>query len=283
MNRRLPMSTKSLRQRTIETLKLGHYSERTITTYIDWLIRLGEHYHRSPAELTTEQVQDFLLYLIEERKLAWSTVNQALAAIRFLFEKVLGRPRAELRVPARRKVTRRASIYSTEQVAKLLVAAKNPKHRALLMCIYGAGLRVSEAVVLRPEHIESARELIRVEQGKGRKDRYTILPQRLLKELRQYYRDFQPQKWLFFGRDRAKPMPIGSAQKIFYQARNRAGIDHGGIHTLRHCFATHLLEAGSDIYELKRMMGHSALKTTAGYIHISKEHLMSIPSPLDQL
>ena len=277
------MSTTPLRQRTIETLKLGHYSERTITCYIDWLVRLGEHYHRSPAELDNAQVQAFLLYLIEERQLAWSSVNQALAAIRFLFEKVLGRPRADLRVPARRKVTRRASIYSKEQVAALLAAARNPKHRALLMCVYGAGLRVGEVVVLRPEHIESARGLIRVEQGKGRKDRYTLLPNRLLDELRGYYRYFHPGEWLFFGRDRAKPMPVGSAQKIFYLIRNRAGIDHGGIHTLRHCFATHLLEAGADIFELKRMMGHSAIKTTSGYIHISKEHLQSVRSPLDSL
>lgn len=277
------MATTPLRQRTIETLKLGHYSERTITTYIDWLIRLGEHYHCSPAELDNDQVQAFLLYLIEERQLAWSSVNQALAAIRFLFEKVLGRPRADLRVPARRKVTRRASIYSKEQVAALLAAARNPKHRALLMCVYGAGLRVGEVVVLRPEHIESARGLIRVEQGKGRKDRYTLLPNRLLEELRSYFQYFHPGEWLFFGRDRAKPLPVGTAQKIFYLARNRVGIDHGGIHTLRHCFATHLLEAGADIFELKRMMGHSAIKTTSGYIHISKEHLQSVRSPLDHL
>ena len=276
-------TTTPLRQRTIDTLRIGHYSERTIKTYIDWLARLGKHYHCSPDRLTNQQVQDFLLYLIEGRKLAWNTVNQALAAIRFLFEKVLGRPRADLRVPARRKVTFRACAYSKEQVANLLAAAQNPKHRALLMCVYGAGLRVGEVVKLRPEHIESQRGLVRVEQGKGHKDRYTALPQRLLTELRSYYRYFHPGEWLFFGRDRSKSMPIGSAQKIFYLIRNRAGIDHGGIHTLRHCFATHLLEAGADIFELKRMMGHSAIKTTSGYIHISREHLQSVPSPLDTL
>jgi integrase/recombinase XerD len=134
------MSTTPLRQRTLETLTLGHYSERTIKTYIDWLARLGKHYDRSPAELDNEQVQAFLLYLIEERKLAWSTVNQALSACRFLYEKVLYRPHCELRVPARRKATYRACIYSKQQVAALLAAAQNPKHRALLMCVYGAGL-----------------------------------------------------------------------------------------------------------------------------------------------
>lgn len=273
----------ALRERTIQTLRLGHYAERTIDTYINWLARLAGHYRRSPAELSEKEAQAFLLHLVEEKHLAWSTVNQALSAMRFLYEKVLHRPKVQLRVPARRKLTRRACAYSKKQVAAILDAARNPKHRALLMCVYGAGLRVGEAVVLRPGHIESQRGLIRVEQGKGNKDRYTLLPDRLLGELRNYYRCFHPGEWLFFGREKAKPMPVGSAQKIFYQARDRAGIGHGGIHTLRHCFATHLLEAGADIHELKRMMGHSAIKTTSGYIHISKEHLESVGSPLDSL
>lgn len=187
------MST-PLRERTIDTLRLGHYSERTIHTYVGWLIRLSTHYHCSPAELPPEQVQAFLLHLTEEEKLAWSTVNQALAAYRFFYEKVLYHPHVELRVPARRKVTRRAFAYSKKQALAILDAARNPKHRALLMCVYGAGLRVSEVVVLKPGHIESQRGLIRVEQGKGRKDRYTILPARLLTELRNYYRCFHPQK-----------------------------------------------------------------------------------------
>jgi len=273
----------ALRERTIQTLRLGHYSERTIETYIHWLTRLAKHYRRSPAELDTDEVQAFLLHLIEHEKLAWSTVNQALAACRLFYEKVLHRPPVHLKVPARRKVTRRACAYSKQQVAAILRAARNPKHRALLMTIYGAGLRVGEVVVLKPEHIESQRGLIRVEQGKGRKDRYTVLPNRLLDELRRYYRCFHPREWLFFGRDRAKPMSVSSAQKLFYLARNRAGITHGGIHALRHCFATHMLEAGADIYELKRMMGHTAIKTTSGYIHISREHLQSVSSPLDTL
>ena len=281
MNRRMTMT--ALRERTIQTLRLGHYAERTIDTYINWLARLAGHYRRSPADLSEEEAQAFLLYLVEEKHLAWSTVNQALSAMRFLYEKVLHRPQAKLRVPARRKETHRARAYSKEQVAGILDAAQNPKHRALLMTVYGAGLRVGEVVVLKPGQIESQRGLIRVEQGKGNKDRYTLLPNRLLDELRDYYRCFHPGEWLFFGRDKTKPMPIGSAQRIFYQARNRAGIGHGGIHILRHCFATHLLEAGADIYELKRMMGHSAIKTTSGYIHVSKEHLQSVGSPLDSL
>ncbi len=276
------MST-ALREQTINTLKLGHYSERTIKSYLDWLIRISLHYNRSPAKLTEEEVQAFLLHLTEEKNLAWSTVNQALAAFRFLYEKVLHQERGTLRVPARRKVTRRAFAFSKEQIIQLLEAAHNPKHRALIMCVYGAGLRVSEVVMLKPEHIESGRRLIRVEQAKGHKDRYTILSDRLLIELRNYWRSFRPGEWLFFGRDRSRPMPIGSAQKIFYLIRQRAGISKGSMHTLRHSFATHMLECGVDIFELKRMLGHSSVKTTSGYIHISKEHLCSIQSPLDQL
>lgn len=282
MGRGITMST-ALRERTINTLKLGHYAERTIRTYIDWLIRLSQHYHCSPAELSEEQVQAYLLYLIDGRGLAWSTVNQALSAFRFLYEKVLYRPGFRLRVPARRKVTRRASVFSPEQIRALLDAAVNPKHRALLMTTYGAGLRVSEVVRLRPEHIESDRHLIRVEQAKGGKDRYTVLPDRLLEELRNYWRVFHPNPWLFSGRDPSRPMPIGTAQKIFYLIRSRAGLTEGSMHTLRHSFATHMLESGGDIYELKRLLGHSAIATTSGYIHISKKHLCEITSPLDRL
>ena len=269
------MST-ALRERTLETLKLGHYAERTTKSYVDWLIRLSQHYNRSPAELSSEQVQAFLLHLIEEKKLAWSTVNQALAACRFLYEKVMYCPDFDLHVPARRKVTRRAGVYSTEQVADLLATARNPKHRALLMCVYGAGLRVSEVVKLKPKHIESSRGLIRVEQAKGKKDRYTILPDRLLQELRDYYRYFKPEQWLFFGRDRSKPLPIGSAQKIFYLVRNRAGIHHGGIHTLRHSFATIMLNRGADLNAIKEILGHSSLAATQVYTHNSIEKLKNI-------
>lgn len=276
------MST-ALREQTINTLKLGNYSERTIRTYIDWLIRISQYYNCSPTALTEDQVQAFLMHLIEEKKLAWSTVNQALAAFRFLYEKVLYQQRGKLRVPARRKVTRRSFAFSKEQISQLLDVASNPKHRALIMSVYGAGLRVSEVVRLKPQHIESSRHLIRVEQAKGHKDRYTILSDRLLIELRNYWHCFHPGEWIFFGRDRTRPMPIGSAQKIFYLIRNRAGISKGSLHTLRHSFATHMLENGADVFELKRMLGHASVKTTAGYIHISKEHLCSIQSPLDRL
>ena len=174
-------------------------------------------------------------------------------------------------------------LLSIEEVQRLLDATRNPKHRTLLMTIYGAGLRVSEVVNLKPCHIESSRMMIRVEQGKGMKDRYTLLPKRLLHELRSYYTAYRPDEYLFFGKSKSCPLPVGTAQKAYYHAKKRAGITQGrGIHTLRHCFATHLMDMGVDIYVIKHMMGHSAIKTTSGYLHASRQKIANVISPLDR-
>lgn len=277
------MEERSLRQRTLDAFTLGNYAERTSDTYIHWIERLAKYYNRSPAQLSPEQIQAFLLHLIEEKKLEWSTVNQAMSAYKFLFKKVLGIEDYSFHVPARRKQTRRPIAFSREQVSQLFSVITNPKHNAMLRTVYGAGLRVSEVVRLRPEHIESQRGLIRVEQAKGKKDRYTVLPTSLLEPLRSYYRYFSPQEWLFFGRDRSLPISISSVQKSFGHYRDLAGLPNVGIHTLRHSFATHYLEGGGDIYRLKNMLGHAALGTTNGYIHLSNLDLREAQSPLDQL
>lgn len=175
-------------------------------------------------------------------------------------------------------------LLSRDEVQRLLQAPKNLKHRALLNIVYGSGLRVSEAVCLRPEHIESKRMMLRIEQGKGRKDKYTILSQTSLELLREYWRQYQPHKWLFFGRDKNKPMPSETGQKIYYLAKEKAGITNGlGIHTLRHCFATHSLEQGVQLFFLKRWLGHSSIKTTCTYLHTSEEFMATQVSPLDHL
>jgi site-specific recombinase XerD len=277
------MKERSLRQRTLDTLKLGNYADRTIQCYVGWIERLAGFYHLPPDQLSIEQVQVFLLHLIEKEKKTFSTVNQAMCAYRFLYREVLELEDCSLHVPARRKQTRRPIAYSKEQISALFSEISNPKHNAVLRTVYGAGLRVSEVVQLRPEHILSERGLIRVEQGKGKKDRYTVLPSSLLEPLRAYYRCFAPGEWLFFGRDRSVPMPISTAQKFFGHYRDQAGLPKVGIHTLRHSFATHYLESGGDIYRLKRMMGHSSLSTTHGYIHITNNHLDQVRSPLDHL
>ena len=153
-----------------------------------------------------------------------------------------------------------------------------------LMTVYGGGLRLGEACRLQPCHIDSARMQIRVEEGKGRKDRYTLLSPRLLGELRDYYRLFRPKEWLFFGRDRSQPLPSATGQRIFYTAQERAGLpDKGGIHSLRHSFATHLLESGVEITAVQRLLGHSSLSTTSVYLHVRQERLAQIQSPLQLL
>jgi site-specific recombinase XerD len=173
---------------------------------------------------------------------------------------------------------------SRGEISRLLEAARNPKHRVLLMTTYGGELRVSELVCLQPADIHSERMLIRINQGKGRKDRYTLLSPRLLEELRAYWRKYRPQRWLFEGAKAGCHLVVGTAQKIFEHAKERAGIQHGqGIHSLRHSFATHLMEAGVPLPVIQRLMGHSSLSTTAKYLHVTSQHLDSIRSPLDLL
>jgi len=175
-------------------------------------------------------------------------------------------------------------VLSIEELQRLFTRTKNPRHRALLMTTYAAGLRVSEVVRLRLTAIESDRMLIRVEQGKGRKERYTLLSTRLLTELRAYWKLYRPVPWLFTGLDPHRPMPSGTAQKISYHAQRTAGITHGhGIHTLRHCFATPLLEAGGDVRTIQMLLGHQALDTTTRYLQITRQYLATIRSPFDLL
>ncbi|MEA1927970.1 MAG: site-specific integrase [Candidatus Auribacterota bacterium] len=277
------MST-PLRTLMLNQMTLRYLAERTKTSYLKAVTGLAEFYMQSPDTLTEDQVQRYLLYMIEERKLAWSTCNVAFSAFRFLYTAVLKRPDGAFSLPPRRKQKKLPYPLTVEETLRLITLTRNPKHRALLMTVYSAGLRVSEVVKLKPFHIESSRRLIRVDQGKGNKDRYTHLSPRLIQELRSYWRLCHPTIWLFPGRDKNRPMAIGTAQQIYYQAKERAGITRpGGIHTLRHCFATHQLESGCDIFVIKNMLGHSALASTTRYLHISPERLRSVVSPLDDL
>jgi site-specific recombinase XerD len=188
-----------------------------------------------------------------------------------------------LDIPARKKDNRLPEILSTEELERLFTALSNQKHRALLMTTYAAGLRVSEVVSLKVGDIDSKRMMIRVQQGKGRKDRYTVLSQRLLKELRTYWRVYRPSVWLFFsGKEYIRPLSISSAQRVYNYAKEKAGIQKGkGIHTLRHCFATHLLEAGVDLRTIQTLMGHCSILTTMVYLQVTRKHLSCVQSPLD--
>ena len=277
-----------LRQRLIEEIALRGYSPKTEEAYVHAVACLAQHYGRPPDQLSDEQLRAYLLHLHRDTPKAASTLNVAVSGLRFFYQRVLHRPftHLERNLPRPRQAKRRPKAYTRAEITRLLaMGCPNLKHRAFLMTVYGAGLRLNEACHLRPEHIDRSAGQIRVEQGKGRKDRYTVLPERLLRELEAYWRRYRPVGgWLFAStRDPQQPLPDGTGQKIFYQAVARAGLpDKGGIHCLRHSFATHWMEAGLPLFVLKRLLGHTSLSTTSQYLHVSREHLATIKSPLDQ-
>jgi len=265
-------------------MTLRGFSPKTKEAYVGAVAGLAFYYSQSPDKLTNDQIQAYLLHLITDRKLAWSSCNVVFSGLRCFYTQVLKWDETRFYIPPRPRQKKLPKLLSLEEVNHLLKAASNIKHQALLMTVYGAGLRVSEVVHLKPRHIESDRMMIRVDQGKGKKDRYTILPQSLLYELRRYWKVCRPHSWLFFGKDKNKSMPVATAQRIYYHAKNKAGITKGnGIHTLRHCFATHLLDQGVDIYTIKQLLGHTALVTTSKYLHTTSEKIAAVKSPLDAL
>ncbi|MDY6842128.1 MAG: site-specific integrase [Pseudomonadota bacterium] len=262
-------------------LTLERCSDRTIESYVQAIQKLAAHYHKRPETLTNQQVQDYLLYLIRERKLAWNSCNVAVSAINRFYRGFL-KHNADFYLPPRPRQRRLPEVLSRKEVLALIEAGKDIRHKALLSMTYGSGLRVGELMNLTDKHIESHRMLVRVEQGKGRKDRYTLLSAKALEYLRHYWHAFQPQSYLFFGRFKDMPMSATTAQRIYYRAKKAAGITRGkGIHTLRHCFATHLLEQGINIYHIKEFLGHTSIQTTMVYFHVQPDRHLSIQSPLD--
>ena len=272
-----------LRQQMDNDMVLRGLADRTREAYIAAVAGIAKYYRRSPEQLSEDEVERYLLHLIEARKLAWASTNQAACALTFLFHVTLKQPHTTFRIPRRKLPSRLPEILSRDEVRRLLEASSNLKHRAILMTAYGAGLRLNEICHLRLIDIDSARMTLRVEQGKGAKDRYTLLSPRLLALLRLYWRASRPGTWLFPTRDRQRCIDSAYAQKMYYAAKRRAGIvKEGGIHSLRHAFATHLLEAGVDVHTIQRLLGHGQLSTTARYFHL-KQHVERTESPLDLL
>jgi integrase/recombinase XerD len=269
-----------LRQQMIRVLELHRKSPDTIKPYVTAVAQLAQYYRRSPDQISLDEIRGFLHHLITVRKLATSTCNQRIAAFNFFYRHVLGRVDFQLNVPLKRS-GRLPEPLSRSEVARLIDASTNLKHSALMMTAYGGGLRVGELVRLKPADIHSDRMLIRIDQGKGKKDRYTLLSPRLLSELRRYYLAYRPVNWLFTNRHNDGPLPKGTAQGAFDDLKKRA---HGhGIHSLRHSFATHLMEAGVPLPTIQRLMGHTTLATTAKYLHVTSKHVEGIRSPLDLL
>jgi integrase/recombinase XerD len=278
----------ALRENFIRELVIRGMAARTQAAYVRAVYFLAKHYHKSPDGLTDQELKEYLYYLAQEKKLAPNSVNQIVCGLRFFYKAVLKRSVDFLyeALPFGPRVVRRPQVFSVEEIERLLtVGCPRLKARAFLMTVYGGGLRLEEACRLKFEHINRARMQIRVEQGKGNKDRYTLLSPVLLKELERYWQSDRPQHWLFPARTDPKiSMDPRTAQKMFYRAVARAGLPHrGGIHTLRHSFATHLLEAGVEITVVQRLLGHSSIATTANYLHVRQERVAQIKSPLQLL
>jgi len=271
-----------LREKMIKAMELRNFSPRTQTAYLSAVTNLSKHFMKSPEEISQEQIEDYLLYLKNERKLSYSTRNQVISGLKFLFNQTLNNPDMRLQLPRKKVPVKLPEVLSVDEVNRLLNAHNNIKHRLILMTGYSAGLRVGEVVRLKPRHIVSTRMLILVEDGKGGKDRYTLLSKNLLESLRNYWQSHRPAKWLFPSRDPEMHISRSTAQKLFVSAKKKAGISKGrGFHTLRHSFATHLLESGVDISTIQKLLGHRQLSTTLIYLHVSKRIISAVKSPLD--
>lgn len=273
-----------LRKQMIETLELRGSSAKTVNLYVSCVSRFARYFNKSPEHLGQKEVRTYLLYLIHERKVAWGTYKQALAALRFLYRWVLQRgdivqdlraPRPERRLPV---------VLGFDEVHRFFAAIPSFKHRTLLMFAYAAGLRISEAARVRVSDIDSQRMVIRVVQGKRKKDRYTILSPLLLQMLRHYWWAARPKDYLFPGRGKNGVVRSSTVQRACIEARERAGLSKEVTpHTLRHSFATHLLEAGTDLRVIQELLGHASPRTTSIYTHVSIKLIGKVKSPLDLL
>lgn len=273
-----------LRERMIREMQLHRLSERTQESYLHGVHSLAKHYRLSPDKITDVQLRDFVHHLLTVRRLSWSTCNTYISGIKFFYVAALGRLSTALALPPRMKDQRLPEILSTEEVERIFKVTTNLKHRTLLETVYSAGLRVNEAVHLKVTDIDSDRMMLRVEQGKGRKDRYAVLSPRLLEHLREYWRRYRPADWLFPGQPSSRHMPDNTAYMIYVRAKWKAGIKkEGGIHALRHAFATHMLEGGVDLRTLQELLGHRNLSTTQRYLHVTRKSLGTPGNPLDLL
>lgn len=273
-----------LRQRMLEDLRVRNYSPRTQSTYIQHVARFAAHFGRSPDQLTPEDIRSYLVHLVETRRVSWTWFNQAVCALRFFYRVTLDRGDIVPDIPYPRTSKKLPAVLSADEVARLLGAVRQPKHRAVLSTIYATGLRLSEALALKVSDIDSARMVITVRQGKGRKDRTVMLSPQLLEVLRSYARQVQPRDWLFPGKRSGQPLHATAVQRVCVQARAAAGLaKQASAHTLRHSFATHLLEAGTDLRLIQTLLGHNSIKTTAIYTHVSTQRLHNTPSPFDRL
>ena len=271
-----------LRQRMIEDLRIRNCSGHTVDVYIRQVVRFAKYFGCSADRLGAEHVRQYQLYLLENGT-SWSLFNQTVAALRFFYRVTLNQTWPLERLPYGKRPKRLPCVLSQQEVLRLLMAVRPPVGRMALATAYASGVRVSELVALRVEDIDSARMLIHVRQGKGNKERIVPLSQVLLAALRDYWRAVRPKGgWLFPGQSPDKPINVHTIQKTCLNARRAAGLKKPAtVHTMRHSFATHLLEAGTDIRTVQALLGHASLSTTAIYTHVQRRLVTATRSPLD--
>jgi site-specific recombinase XerD len=269
-----------LRQRVIEEMRLRNFSRHTESQYLLRIRQFAEHFQRSPEQLGPREVREFQLHLLS--KVSGDVQAQYATTLRFLYGQVLQRKWVVERIPVRRTPKRLPVVISSQEVLRMIGKVRNIKHRAILATAYAGGLRAAEVTHLKLGDIDSERMVIRVEQGKGKKDRYVPLSVALLMLLREYWRIERPKTWLFPGESDDEPICTRSVGRICAQARERAFILRKvSPHTLRHCFATHLLEAGTNLRVIQVLLGHKSMQTTARYLNVSGEAIVQTKSPLD--
>ena len=265
-------------------LALLSYSPKTIEAYSYHVDLFLKTLKKSAESINEDDIRRYLYRMKTEKQASQANLSQAFSAIKFLYRSTLEMPLKLSDVRTVRRGKKLPVVLSGKEIKQLLSSTENIKHKSILMTIYSAGLRLSEATHLKISNIDSQRMQIRIEQGKGKKDRYTLLSSVLLEELRKYWRHYRPESWLFPCRDKDQPISESTVQRVFHQCKKKARIiKPASVHTLRHSFATHLLEMGADIFTLQHLLGHSHIQTTLIYLHLQRHSKRPIISPLDKL
>jgi site-specific recombinase XerD len=272
-----------LRDQMLVDLQLRGATPRTQKTYLREVSNFAKYFNRSPKELGEGELKEYMLYLMKERHLSDGTFRFYVAALKFLYRTTLKREWVVEKIKCPKRKRKLPVVLDISEVESLFSVTTNLKHKAILMITYSSGLRVSETARLKMTDIDSKRMMVRVRQGKGGNDRYSILSQTALEHLRQYWRKYRPTEWLFEGAKKDDHISTHSIQLMFYAARKRAGITKpASVHTLRHSFATHLIEAGTSLHHVQLLLGHRSPTTTTVYLHVSRLNLAQVISPLDR-
>ncbi len=272
------------RDRMERDLQIRGFSTSTQQCYLARMKAMVRFFMRRPDELTLEDIHSYQLHLTRDQKVCWSSFNQSVCAIRFFYIVTLKKDWDIRHIPYQKTGRKLPVVLSCEEVAKLFQVVDNLKHRTMLMTAYAAGLRVSEVTHLRVSDVDGQRMMLRIEQSKGRQDRYVMLSHKLLAVLREYWKLEHPRHWLFEGQRREQPLTRSTVHKVFHKAKCKAGITKRvSVHGLRHSFATHLLESGVNIRKIQLLLGHRSLQSTQIYTHVAKDYLDHTPSPLDIL